>query len=139
MFEVLFLIFSNAVIFTIIVFSFMIIVPINMLRHIVLSFDISEYLYTLLKGLDQLGGSIIYGTEDYTISSWTYYLYKKKGNIYAKYFMALIDGLAMGMSYILYKLGTLSEEDYLWNKNHCQNSFIDETKTLYEKGKSHME
>ena len=32
------------------------------------------YWRTLAIGIDQVGGSLLYGTEDYTVSAWTHHL-----------------------------------------------------------------
>ena len=134
---ILFMLFSNILIFGIITLGFIIIVPINIVRHMIMHYDISMYLYNLLKGLDQLGGSMIYDTEDYTISSWTYYLHSK-GNKLATYFMKFIDFLAVSISYILFKLDVITYDIYEWNKKHCENSYHDETEALLKKANKHL-
>lgn len=52
-------------------------VPVFIIRTISKLFSY-EYLHTYLKtvalGLDQLGGAILYNQEDWTVSSYTYYL-----------------------------------------------------------------
>jgi len=35
--------------------------------------DRKRYWRTVAIGFDQVGGSLLYGTEDWTISSWSYY------------------------------------------------------------------
>lgn len=64
--------------------------------------SLSKYLYTLAISLDQLGGSLLYGEEDWTISSIAYYnaFYKQKH----VWFMHFINFLFQ-------------------DKLHCQNSF----------------
>jgi hypothetical protein len=79
-------------------------------RKLVLKESLSEYFKTIAIGLDQVGGSLIYAQEDWTISSYTYYLGVVKGNEYAYWFMCVID--------------------LLFGKNHCQDSFFIEKKEL---------
>ena len=71
--------------------------------------SVKDYFYTLAIGLDQLGGSLIYGLEDWTISSVAYYdatTYKR--NIW---FMNLIN--------------------FLFNdKQHCMKSYYKESEIL---------
>lgn len=66
---------------------------------------LSKYLKTVAIGLDQLGGSILYEKEDWTVSSYTYFLAKRnqmQGRYY--YFMKFIDTF--------------------FGKNHCRNAYI---------------
>jgi len=51
-----------------------------------------EYWRTVAIGMDQVGGSIIYGTEDWTISSWTHWLCKSRGGRFCR-FERLIDSI----------------------------------------------
>jgi len=41
--------------------------------------SVKEYLETSAIGFDQAGGSVLYGKENYTISSYTHYLCEYKG------------------------------------------------------------
>lgn len=61
-----------------------------------------EYLFTIAVGIDQLGGSFLYNEEDWTVSSYTYYLceYKHKMCWFKKFI------------------------DFLFGKNHCERSYI---------------
>lgn len=68
--------------------------------------SLEKYFYSLAISEDQRGGSYLYGTEDFTISSYTYYLHTK-GNKYATYFMRFIDSFAL----------------LLGDKEHCKNAF----------------
>ena len=86
-------------------------------RHLILRKPLSKYFYNLAIGEDQRGGSYLYGTEDYTISSYTYYLSKK--NKYARYFKNFIDFFA----YLL-----------AGQKEHCKKSFEKEYKELHHGG-----
>ena len=74
--------------------------------------DKKSYWQSVAVGLDQSGGAILYGTEDWTVSSWTYYLCSKR----KKYcwFMGLID--------------------LLFGKEHCKNSYLKEKKELRNGG-----
>lgn len=67
--------------------------------------SLSEYFYVIALGFDQAGGSILYGQEDWTVSSWTYYL-AMSGDKDAKEFMAFID--------------------WIFGVDHCKNSFYKE-------------
>ena len=64
--------------------------------------SLSKYLYTLAVSLDQLGGSLLYGEEDWTISSIAYYnaFYRQRH----KWFMNFINFLFQ-------------------DRLHCENSF----------------
>lgn len=68
-------------------------------------YDLKDYFYTIAIGLDQLGGSILYNEEDWTVSSYTYYLCAR-GNKYCCYFMKFID--------------------WFFGEGHCENSFFNE-------------
>ena len=71
--------------------------------------SLKEYFKTVAIGFDQAGGSILYGQEDWTVSSWTYYLWRKSEgmNKPAEYFMDFINTLFM-------------------DHNHCEDSFYKE-------------
>ena len=67
---------------------------------------LANYYYTLAISEDQSAGSYIYGTEDWTISSYTYMLANFSKNKNAIKFMRFID--------------------FLFGKKHCENSYINE-------------
>lgn len=75
-------------------------------RKILRKESLEKYFYSLAIGEDQRGGAYLYGTEDFTISSYTYYLHTK-GNKYATYFMRFIDFFAL----------------LLGDKDHCKKAF----------------
>ncbi|BCD67341.1 hypothetical protein [Nitratiruptor sp. YY09-18] len=62
-----------------------------------------RYIFTAAVGFDQAGGSILYGQENFTISSYTYYLCTKKRNQVACHFMRLID--------------------LIFGQNHCKRAY----------------
>ena len=63
----------------------------NIVRKAILGHSIASYFHTIAVGLDQLGGSVIYAQEDWTISSYTYYLCRYRSNKAACIFQKLID------------------------------------------------
>ncbi len=63
----------------------------NIVRKAILGHSIADYFHTIAVGLDQLGGSVIYAQEDWTISSYTYYLCRYRSNRWACLFQKLID------------------------------------------------
>lgn len=77
-------------------------IVVNLLRKVYRSEHIGEYFHTIAVGFDQAGGSILYGQEDWTVSSWTYVLHTR-GNKNATAFMRFID--------------------LLFGKNHCKESY----------------
>ena len=82
---------------------------INLVRLPILGKSLSEYYLQIAIGIDQVGGSILYGTEDWTVSSYTHIL-AQKGIRSAIYFEKLID--------------------LLFGKNHCKISYECESKTI---------
>lgn len=64
--------------------------------------DLSKYLKSVLIGLDQFGGTLIYGTEDWCISSMAYAHSLDGKNIW---FMMLINKL------------------FFFDKDHCKRSY----------------
>lgn len=78
-------------------------ITINLMRKLYRGENIQAYFHTIAIGFDQAGGSILYGQEDWTISSWTYVLYRR-GNNGAKVFMKIID--------------------LFFGKEHCENSYL---------------
>ncbi len=81
----------------------------NTLRKLYRKEKIKEYFKTVALGFDQVGGSILYGQEDWTVSSWTFYLWRKSEgiNLSAYYFMRFINTLFM-------------------DQKHCEDSFYGE-------------
>lgn len=74
----------------------------NTVRKLYRRESIREYFHTIAIGFDQAGGSILYGQEDWTVSSWTYVLHVR-GNRNATVFMGFID--------------------LLFGKDHCRESW----------------
>jgi len=71
-------------------------------RHLAMCKPLSGLWWTTAIGLDQLGGSILYGEPDWTVSSRTYWL-ARKGNCHAFYFEQFIN--------------------FFFGKDHCKNSY----------------
>ncbi len=80
----------------------------QILRKILRCENLKKYFLTCAIAEDQRAGSYLYGTEDFTISSYTYFLAMKKNNIFAFYFMQFIDFFA-------YLLGD--------GKEHCKKAY----------------
>lgn len=78
-------------------------IVINLMRKLYRGENIQAYFHTIAIGFDQAGGSILYGQEDWTVSSWTYIL-SRRGNKSAKWFMLFID--------------------LFFGKEHCHNSYL---------------
>jgi len=90
----------------------MVTVPIiiaNVIRKVYRRENLRDYFFTIAIGFDQAGGSILYGQEDWTVSSWTYRL-SAKGNRPAYWFMRVID--------------------FIFGVEHCENSFIKEVEQM---------
>ncbi len=107
-------------IFAVIIFNIVAIVGfiVQIPRKVLRKESLREYFLILAIGEDQRDGSYLYGTEDYTISSYTYYLHNR-GNIYATYFMHFID-------FFGFLLGD--------GKEHCKKSYEKEVKELKNGG-----
>jgi len=85
------------------------VIALNTIRKSLRREKLKEYFKTIAIGFDQAGGSILYGQEDWTVSSWTYNL-AMGGNLSAFEFMKFID--------------------LLFGKDHCKNSFFKEAGEL---------
>lgn len=83
----------------------------NLLRKIYRREHIGQYFHTIAIGFDQAGGSILYGQEDWTVSSYTYIL-AMRGNRHAYWFMRFID-LLFGNGHC--------KESYAWEKDLHRN------------------
>jgi len=82
----------------------------NVLRKVFRREKIKEYFHIIAIGFDQVGGSILYAQEDWTVSSWTYHLHRK-GNPHATKFMRFINALFM-------------------DDSHCEDSFYCEAQKM---------
>lgn len=76
----------------------------NVLRKTYRGENIRDYFETIAIGFDQAGGSILYSQENFTISSYTYFLCKYKKNRYACTFKKFIDSI--------------------FGENHCRDSYF---------------
>jgi len=85
-----------------------IVLLVNIIRKHYRNKDVASYLKDCAIGYDQAGGSILYQQENFTISSYTYFLCYYKNNKYACMFMRLID--------------------FIFGKAHCKNSYYWEIK-----------
>lgn len=65
--------------------------------------SIQDYFFIIAIGFDQAGGSILYGQEDWTVSSWTYVLAYRE-NKEAQRFMKIIN--------------------FIFGENHCEKSYL---------------
>jgi len=77
----------------------------NIIYKLIKREDIISYIETSAIGFDQAGGSVLYQKENFTISSYTYFLCKYR-NKHCKF-----------MNFI----------NFFFGKNHCMNSYIWET------------
>lgn len=87
-------------------------IALNTIRKLYRREKIKEYFKTVAIGFDQAGGSILYDQEDWTVSSWTYYLWSNGKNRWAYWFMIFINTLFM-------------------DRNHCEDSFSNEAQKLH--------
>jgi len=78
---------------------------IQTIRYPLLGRPLTQLWWDTALGLDQLGGAILYGEPDWTISSRTYWL-ARRGNRYAAMFERLIDAL--------------------FGQGHCVGSYVSE-------------
>ncbi len=97
-----------AISFVALVLMVLIGIPVWIIQHIrypLIGLSVSRLWWNTAIGLDQLGGAILYGEPDWTISSRTYFL-AKNGNKYAKWFEAVID--------------------FIFGEGHCRHSYYHE-------------
>ncbi len=80
-------------------------VIVQIIRHVITSRSLSALWWDIAIGLDQLGGAILYGEPDWTVSSRTYFL-RVDGNKYAAFFERFIDSF--------------------FGKKHCEISYKNE-------------
>ena len=77
--------------------------------------SLAEYFKVLAVSEDQLGGSYIYKTEDWTVSSYNYYLGVVKKKKFVLLFMKFVDYFPR-----LFNI----------QQNHCEESYFAERKQL---------
>ena len=117
LFKALLIYLLSVVIFTTLSF---IALPLQIIRKIIKREPLHQYFFTLAIGEDQRGGSYLYGTEDFTISSMTYYYADIKNYKWAKIFKNFIDFFA---------------KIFANQKEHCKQSYYNELKEFKEKEK----
>ncbi len=78
----------------------------QVIRKTIRKESLKKYFYSLIIGLDQIGGTLLYGLEDWCISSIAYYDFTKNRN---RWFMNFINFLAQ-------------------DKDHCKKSYQTELK-----------
>lgn len=79
------------------------VIVLNVIRKAYRRESLQDYFFIIAIGFDQAGGSILYGQEDWTVSSWTYVLAYRE-NKEAQRFMKVID--------------------FIFGKNHCEKSYL---------------
>lgn len=79
------------------------VIVLNVIRKAYRRESIHDYFFIIAIGFDQAGGSILYGQEDWTVSSWTYVL-SYRGNKEAQRFMKIIN--------------------FIFGENHCEKSYL---------------
>jgi len=62
----------------------------QIIRHLITDRALPDLWWDIAIGLDQLGGAVLYGEPDWTVSSRTFYL-RSRGNRYAAMFERLIN------------------------------------------------
>jgi len=67
---------------------------------------LAKYYKTIAITLDQVGGALIYGTEDWTVSAYTHLMSRYEGHLEAKIFEWVVDVLAL-----------------LFEKEHCKMTY----------------
>jgi len=94
--------------------------PLQIARKIIRKESLHQYFFTLAISEDQRGGSYLYGTEDFTISSMTYYYSDIKQHKWAKIFKSFIDFFAIFFAN---------------QKEHCKRSYYNELREFKQKEK----
>lgn len=79
------------------------VIVLNVIRKVYRRESIQDYFFIIAIGFDQAGGSILYGQEDWTVSSWTYVLAYRE-NKEAQRFMKIIN--------------------FIFGENHCEKSYL---------------
>lgn len=79
------------------------VIVLNVIRKAYRRESIQDYFFIIAIGFDQAGGSILYGQEDWTVSSWTYVLAYRE-NKEAQRFMKIIN--------------------FIFGENHCEKSYL---------------
>lgn len=79
------------------------VIVLNVIRKAYRRESIHDYFFIIAIGFDQAGGSILYGQEDWTVSSWTYVLAYRE-NKEAQRFMKIIN--------------------FIFGENHCEKSYL---------------
>lgn len=79
------------------------VIVLNVIRKVYRRESIHDYFFIIAIGFDQAGGSILYGQEDWTVSSWTYVLAYRE-NKEAQRFMKIIN--------------------FIFGENHCEKSYL---------------
>jgi len=74
--------------------------------------NLFKYLKTIAITIDQVGAAVLYGVEDFTVSSWTHYR-ARQGNVESIIFEKFINLLA-----------------WPFQKNHCETSYNNEIEEL---------
>jgi hypothetical protein len=105
---------------------------INSIRTIYRKESLLKYFLSIIESQDQLGGTIIFKSLDFTISSKLYEGHER-GNIYASFFMNIVDILAMFIAKGLYSIKYISLTEYQRQKTHCKSAYEKEMNEFKEK------
>lgn len=85
--------------------------------------DAIKYMVSTMVSNDQHGGTLIFGTEDWTISS---NLYRYRDESVWNFFRRVVNYFAYRVVFLLYKLGLVDEKELQRQKTHCESAYIKE-------------
>jgi len=84
-----------------------------------------KYMFSVMVSNDQHGGTLIFGTEDWTISS---NLYKYRDESVWNFFRRIVNYLAYRIAKMLYALGLIDNKQFQRQKRHCESAYRKELK-----------
>jgi hypothetical protein len=97
----------------------------NVIRKIYRRESLVKYFLAIVVSTDQHGGTVLFATEDFTISSSLYKLSQKRNKV-ATIAMNMVDAIARVVADGLYKIRFIDKDEWIRQQTHCKSAYVRE-------------
>ena len=105
----------------------------NVMRKIYRKESLLKYFLAIVVSNDQHGGTVLFTTEDFTISSSLYKLSQKRNKV-ATIAMNMVDFIARVVADGLYNIRFINEDEWMRQQTHCKSAYIRELEEFRLRG-----
>ena len=105
----------------------------NLMRKIYRKESLLKYFLAIVVSNDQHGGTVLFTTEDFTISSSLYKLSQKRNKV-ATIAMNMVDFIARLVADGLYNIRFINKDEWMRQQTHCKSAYIRELEEFRLRG-----